>query len=167
MSDYENNMPRELGWDDEIKNDSSPYEVLPEGDYEFRVEKFERARHGGSDKIPACNKAILTLDVTSPQGSGKVQVNLFLHSKFEWKLCQFFTSVGARKRGEPLRMNWNAVAGATGRCHIGVRKWIGTNDGKEHEGNEVTEFFEPEELPAQWQNGAAASSAGGYTPGKF
>lgn len=166
MSDYENNMPRELGWDDEIKNDSSPYEVLPEGDYEFRVEKFERARHGGSEKIPACNKAILTLAVTSPQGSGKVQVNLFLHSKFEWKLCQFFTSIGARKRGEPLRMNWNAVAGATGRCHVSVRKWIG-NDGKEHDGNEVTEFFEPEELPTQWQNGAAASSGGGYTPGKF
>lgn len=171
MAEYENNMPRELGWDDEIQNDSEPYEVLPEGDYNFRVEKFERARHSGSDKVPACNKAILTLSVWSDQGKGTVMTNLFLYSKFEWKLCQFFTAIGARKRGEPLRMNWNAVTGATGRCHVGVRKWTSNVDGKEREANEVTEFYEPEEpaLPAQWQNGAAAGSnaAGGYTPGKF
>ena len=60
MSEFEKNMSGELGWDDEIQNEGG-YEVLPEGDYTFRVEKFERARHAGSEKIPPCNKAILTL----------------------------------------------------------------------------------------------------------
>ena len=42
MSEYDSSF-REFGWDDEIQNDSTPFEVLPEGDYRFRVEKFERA----------------------------------------------------------------------------------------------------------------------------
>ena len=56
MSEYDSSF-REFGWDDEIQNDSTPFEVLPEGDYRFRVEKFERGRHSGSEKIPPCNKA--------------------------------------------------------------------------------------------------------------
>ena len=56
MSEYDS-MPREFGWDDEIQRDDSPFQVLPEGDYNFTVKKFERARHSGSEKIPACNKA--------------------------------------------------------------------------------------------------------------
>ena len=43
MSEFEKNMSGELGWDDEIQNEGG-YEVLPEGDYTFRVEKFERAK---------------------------------------------------------------------------------------------------------------------------
>ncbi len=49
MSEYDSSF-REFGWDDEIQNDSTPFEVLPEGDYRFRVEKFERGRHSGSER---------------------------------------------------------------------------------------------------------------------
>lgn len=145
MNDYDP-MPREFGWDDEIKNDSQ-FQILPEGDYRFCVKKFERARHSGSEKIPACNKAILTIAIENGETSGSVQTNLFLHSKFEWKLCQFFTSIGQRKHGEAVRMNWGAVPGATGVCHVGIRKWTG-NDGKEHENNEISEFYDPVSAPA-------------------
>lgn len=167
MNEFDQN--REFAWDDEIQNDGGNFEVLPEGDYNFRVEKFERARHGGSEKIPACNKAILSLTVSNPDASGTVQTNLFLYSKFEWKLCQFFTSIGQRKHGEVMRMNWGAVPGASGRCHVGVRTWKG-NDGKDHDGNEITEFYDPEETPAQPASNVTASNPaaqGGYTPGKF
>lgn len=105
MSEY-NTTSREFGWDDEIQQDGHSFQVLPEGDYNFTVKKFERARHGGSEKIPACNKAILTVAVSSAEASGDVLTNLFLHSRFEWKLCQFFTAIGQRKRGEAMRMNW-------------------------------------------------------------
>lgn len=145
MNEYDS-MPREFGWDDEIKRDDSPFQVLPEGDYNFTVKKFERARHGGSEKIPACNKAVLTVAIFNAGASGEVQTNLFLHSKFEWKLCQFFTSIGQRKHGEAMRMNWGAVPGATGVCHVGIRKWTGS-DGKERESNEITEFYDPEKAP--------------------
>ena len=110
------------------------------------MKKFERARHNGSEKIPPCNKAVLTLFLRGPGGSGDVQTNLFLHSKFEWKLCQFFTAIGQRKHGETMRMNWGAVTGASGYCHVGVRKWMG-NDGKERESNEIAEFYDPETAP--------------------
>lgn len=145
MSGYDSS-PRELGWDDEIQNDGSTFEVLPEGDYCFRVEKFERGRHSGSEKIPACNKAILTLSVINGQHTGMVMTNLFLYSRFEWKLCQFFTSIGQRRYGETIRMNWGQVPGSTGVCHIGVHKWIGS-DGKERSNNEVTKFYDPEKAP--------------------
>lgn len=146
MSEYYS-AEREFGWDDEIQNDGSPFQILPEGDYSFRVKKFERARHGGSEKIPPCNKAVLTITVCNSEASGDVQTNLFLHSKFEWKLCQFFTAIGQRRHGEAIRMNWGAVPGSTGTCKVGVRKWTGT-DGKEHESNEITEFYDPENAPA-------------------
>ena len=130
MSQYDS-TPREFGWDDEIQRDES-FQVLPEGDYRFTVTRFERARHSGSEKIPACNKAVLTLSVSGPEASGEVQTSLFLHSKFEWKLCQFFTAIGQRRPGEAMRMNWGAVPGSSGMCRVGVRKWTG-NDGKERE----------------------------------
>lgn len=168
MNEYDSSF-RELGWDDEIQHDGGKFQVLPEGDYLFSVAKFERARHNGSEKIPPCNKAVLTLSLRGPEGSGTVQTNLFLHSKFEWKLCQFFTSVGQRRHGEVLRMNWGAVTGASGYCHVGVRKWTGT-DGKEHESNEVTEFYDPADNPMN-QAGAvqktSETGAGTYTPGQF
>jgi len=153
---------REFAWDDEIQNDGTPFQLLPEGDYDFTIKKFERARHNGSEKIPACNKAILTLDVFNQETAGTVLTNLFLHSKFEWKLCQFFTSIGQRRHGEALRMNWGPVPGSTGRCHVGVRKWTG-NDGREHESNEITEFYEPEEAPVQ----PAGGPSPGYRAGEF
>lgn len=146
MSEYDS-MSRELSWEDEIQNDGSPFQVLPEGDYRFTVKKFERARHSGSEKIPACNKAVLTVSVSSGEASVDVLTNLFLHSKFEWKLCQFFTAIGQRRHGEAMRMNWGAVPGAGGVCHVSVRKWTG-NDGKERENNEITEFYAPDAAPS-------------------
>lgn len=146
MSEFDP-MSRELGWDDEIQHDSSPFQILPEGDYIFTVKKFERARHSGSEKIPPCSKAILTLAVINGEAHGEVQTALFLHTKVEWKLCQFFTAISQRKRGETIRPNWGGVPGSGGVCHVGVRKWMG-NDGKERESNEITEFYDPEKAPS-------------------
>ena len=145
MSGYDP-MSHGFGWDDEIQNDGGPFRVLPEGDYRFTVKRFERARHGGSEKIPACNKAILTIAVFNGEASGEVQASLFLHSRFEWKLCQFFVAIGQRRHGEAMRMNWGAVPGSGGVCHVGVRKWTGS-DGKERESNEITEFYDRSSAP--------------------
>lgn len=37
----QNGMERELGWDDTIQQEQE-YITLPAGDYDFRVERFER-----------------------------------------------------------------------------------------------------------------------------
>ncbi|HWQ42798.1 MAG TPA: DUF669 domain-containing protein [Desulfosporosinus sp.] len=138
------NEGREFSWDDSIENDSPDFVVLPEGDYDFEVMEFERARHNGSDKLPPCNKAIVHIKIQGAGGTTTVKHNLFLHSIMEGKLCDFFTGVGQRKRGDKVTMNWNAVVGAKGRCKVGIHKW--TNDkGTEMIFNEIKKFYDPEE----------------------
>lgn len=155
-------IERELGWEDEIENDGSPFLILPGGEYDFTVESFERSRFAGSEKVPPCNQAALKLGIDGPEGHVVVNCNLFLHSRFEWKLCRFFTCIGQRKHGEKLKMNWQAVMGAKGRCKISVRKYVG-KDGKERESNDIAEFLEP----ADGAQTAPAQPTSGWTQGAF
>lgn len=147
-------IERELGWDDPIENDSPEFILLPEGDYDFSVVSFERGRHNGSEKLPPCNKAVLSIEIKGSEGSTTIKHNLFLHTKTEGMLCAFFNAIGQRQHGERKNMNWNAVPGSTGRCKVGVRKWT-NNEGKEYTTNEIKKFYEP------------ATQATVFTPGTF
>ncbi len=145
---------RELDWDDEIENEGGGWVLLPEGEYDFIVEKFERGRHEGSAKIPPCNKAVLTLGMDCADGRhASVDCNLFLYDRFEWKLCQFFTSIGARKHGERLKMNWGQVPGARGRCKVKIRDYT-KRDGTPGQSNEIDAFLDPAEQKPAWTAGA-------------
>ncbi|MEI3112508.1 MAG: hypothetical protein V8T13_00805 [[Ruminococcus] lactaris] len=137
-------MERELNWDDEIEKDGNEFVLLPEGDYDFTVESFERGRHSGSEKLPPCNKAVLKLRIESDNGSALITHNLFLHTRTEGMISAFFTSIGQKKKGEKVKMNWNAVIGAKGRCRIGIHSWKG-NDGEDRKGNDVKKFYPFEE----------------------
>lgn len=146
MMENNKQIDRELGWDDAIESDyDSSFVLLPEGDYDFEVTAFERGRHPGSEKLPACNKAIITLEVGGDQAAGQIRHNLFLHTKTEGRLCAFFTAIGQRKHGERLQMNWNTVVGSTGRCKVVIRKWVNSKTGEPMESNEIKKFYEPEE----------------------
>jgi len=152
------NTGYELGWDDDIEKDSPDFTILPEGDYDFEVIDFERGRHNGSDKLPACNKATVKIKVQGAEGVTVINHNLFLHSITEGMLCSFFTGIGQRKKGEKVTMNWGKVVGSNGRAKIGIKKW--TNDkGEEKIFNEIKKFYEPEEGPQ--------GSAKGFEAGKF
>lgn len=140
-------MERELGWEDEIEKEGAEYVLLPEGEYDFVVERFERGRHNGSDKLPPCNKAILHLRIDAPEGTAFISYNLFLHTKTEGLLSRFFVSIGQKKHGEKIRMNWSAVTGAKGRCKVGIRTYV-KNDGSEGKVNEIKQFLEPSEKTA-------------------
>lgn len=160
MSEFE----KELGWDDVIEKESD-FTLLPAGDYDFTITGFERARHEGSEKLPPCNKAVVSIHIDAPEGSTKIQHNLFLHSKCEGMLSAFFIGIGQKKHGEPLRMNWNNVIGAKGRCKVYIDTWKNKN-GEEMQSNRIKKFYEPS--PAQTVSQAPASSqAGVFTPGKF
>lgn len=129
---------REIGWNDEINDDGSGFVLLEPGEYDYTVTKFERARHPGSAKLPPCNKAVITLKI----GEEVIKTNLFLHSKCEGLLCQFFRSIGARKSGQTITMDWSKVVGARGRCKIKIRDWEG-RDGEIRYSNEVDRFLDP------------------------
>lgn len=139
MSDNE----RELSWDDEIEKDGGEYSLLPEGDYDFTVKSFQRGRHSGSEKLPPCNKAELTITIWGQNESVDIKHNLFLHSKVEGMLSAFFTAIGQKKHGEKLKMNWNAVVGAKGKCHVYVDKYT-RKDGKEYTSNKIKKFYAPD-----------------------
>lgn len=178
------NIERELGWDDTIEKDSGEFVLLPEGDYNFTVTKFERGRFAGSAKMPACNQAKLEITVHSPEhGDVVIFHNLFLHTKTEGLLSAFFSSIGQKKKGEPLRMNWNAVIGAKGRCQLEHNKY--QKDGRELVNNQIKRFYSYDEYlkhaqvpqqqqyqhPQQQQYQApfpgAQQQGGGFTPGQF
>jgi hypothetical protein len=151
-----NNTDRELGWDDPIENDGPDFEVLPEGDYDFEVIGFERARHAGSEKMPACNKAVVSIRITGAAGQTTIKHNLFLHTKTEGLLCAFFTGIGQRKHGQKVTMNWNQVVGSKGRCKVGIRPF--KNDkGDELKFNEIKKFYEPK----------ADTGQADFVPGQF
>lgn len=143
--EYMNGYVGGLDWDSEITKDDD-FEVLPAGTYNFKVESFERGRFNGSEKMSACNQAKLTLTVTDPVSgkTGRVLETLFLHSKAEWRLSQFFTSIGLKKKGEPLKMNWNMVPGATGKLELTVNKFT-RNDGTPGENNRVSKYLPPQQ----------------------
>ena len=146
-----NESEREYGWDDEIQNDGPEYVVLPDGDYNFKVTGFERGRYEGGEKIPACNMAIITLEIENDKGISSIQNRLFLHSRCEGLLCAFFTCIGQRKHGEKLKMNWNEVVGARGRAKIGHREYNGNIY------NDIKRFYAPDE----------SAPKKSFTPGKF
>ena len=143
---------RELDWNDTIEKDSSDFITLPEGDYDFMVESFDRARHNGSDNLHPCNKAILKIRIDDPAGIVIVTHNLFLHTKVEGLISAFFSSIGQKKKGEQLRMNWALVPGARGRLKLGIRKY--QKDGEDRTINEIKKFYPKEVTPS-------------FTPGKF
>ena len=157
-----NTTDRALSWDDEFTNEQQEFVLLPEGEYAFEVTGMERARFEGSAKLPPCNKAELVLLVEGPGGEATIKHNLFLHSKCEGLLCAFFTAIGLRRHGQPLRMRWD-IQGRTGMCHVGVREYTG-KDGETRKANEILRFLDPEDAPKQTQLGAGTQQ---WQPGSF
>lgn len=149
-----------LDWDSSIENDSPDFVLLPEGDYNFEVIEFERARHNGSEKLPPCNKAVVHIKIETPQGVSVIRHNLFLHTKTEGMLCAFFAGIGQRKKGERLKMNWNTVVGSRGRCKVGIKTY---ND-KQY--NEIKKFYEPAPSTSQPQTAPQPTQVA-FESGKF
>lgn len=122
---------REFQWDDTIEKDGPVFKLLPAGEYNFTVEKFERRRFAGSAKLPACNEAFLTIHIDGGEhGTTSVLHSLYLHSITEGFLSAFFASIGQKKEGEAVRMNWNAVTGAKGRCELFQDTYNGKTNNK-------------------------------------
>lgn len=144
MDEYNNT----LDWGDSIEQDGSEFVTLDEGDYTFEVTKMERGDFPGSEKMCACPKATLTLKVTSDKGTTTIFDDLILHKRMEWKLSQFFRSIGQKKKGERVEMKWNIVEGSKGRAHIVVNTYTG-KDGNEHTNNKVARYldYDPELMP--------------------
>ena len=65
MTNIDNSV---MDWNDVIEDDGQEFVLLPEGDYNFVVTNFERGRFPGSAKIPATNKATISIQIFSKSG---------------------------------------------------------------------------------------------------
>jgi hypothetical protein len=166
---------RELGWDDTIEKDGGEFIVLPAGEYDFTVTKFERSRYGGGAKVPACNQAKLTITIHSKEyGDVDVFHNILLFSRLEGLISNFFTGIGLKKKGEKLRMNWSTVVGSTGRCKLEIHKYT-KQDGTEGSNNQVKTFIPADEVKPQTQQQGqyqapfptGQQQGSNFTPGQF
>ena len=134
-----------MDWNDAIETDGQEYVLLEEGDYNFEVVDFERGRYPGSTKIPPCNKAALTLAVTTEDGRrATVKFDLILFRSLEWRISSFFRCIGQKKHGERLVMDWNRVPGSRGRAHFKPRTYV-NRDGEERQTNDVDRFYDWDE----------------------
>ncbi len=156
---YESNQERELGWDDTITAEVG-FILIPPGTYQFRVVDLERGRYtpreGGT--LPACNKATVHCEIASEQGTVIIKNNLYLHTRTQGLLAVFFASIGQKKKGEPLRMNWSKVIGSTGLCEVGTYEG---NDGNTY--NEIKKFL----LPDDYDEPSTNSSGKGWGAGRY
>ncbi len=130
-----------LDWDDEIEKDGQDFILLPEGDYVFEVIGCERGRFPGGPKIPPCNKAMLTLQVTTPEGIARIYADIIMHRTVEWKISSFFRCIGQKEKGETISMRWDAIVGSRGRAHIKTKTYT-AGDGSEREKNEVVRYLD-------------------------
>lgn len=177
---FNNNFDREIGWEDTIQKDSERV-LLPDGLYWFTVKEYDRGRHTPNPqnpgKLPACNKATVHLTIVANEGETELRHNLFLHSSTEGMLSAFFGAIGQKRKGEPLRMDWNAIIGKVGVCKVGSREYNGNKY------NEVKGMIYAEDVdytkvlnaqPGQYQQPAPqyqpeqpAQPQGGFTGGPF
>ncbi len=138
-----------MDWNDSIETDGQDFILLPEGDYNFTVTNFERGRFPGGPKVPACNKASITVQVDTKDGLAIVKFDLLLYRSLEWRISAFFRCIGQKKHGEKLTMDWNKIIGSNGRAHFKQRSYT-NNQGEEKFTNDIDrfidyneEFFEP------------------------
>ena len=129
----------EIGYEGVIENEDGGFVLLPDGDYDFTVNKVTRSRYEGSDKMPSCNTVSVELSVWGAQDRATITERFFLVKKFEWKLSQFFLSIGLKKHGEQLVMRWN-IEGYKGKCKVYIDNYK-RDDGSKGQSNKIKKFY--------------------------
>lgn len=153
-----------LDWDvceaDPDDGSHGGWTLLPEGFYPFRVEKMERERYQGSQKMPQCPMAKLTLAVTGADGRDTaVQQRLYITRNQLWKVSRFMEAVGrGRNEQGKVIIDWGGIEGAAGWVKLKVRTYTG-RDGQERQTNDVEWFVKPEEQQEAWESYDAACRA--------
>ncbi|MBR4765379.1 MAG: hypothetical protein IK085_01300 [Clostridia bacterium] len=143
MSDNYENNDMFIDWNDALESDGKEFVILEEGDYDFTVTGFERGRFPGGEKLPACNKATISMRIDTLEGPAFAHTDLFLYKTVEWKLSAFFRCIGQKKRGERLVMDWSKVVGSRGRGHFKPDSYIDKN-GVKKDTNELVAFYDYE-----------------------
>lgn len=126
--------------------------VLEDGFYPFTVKKIERERFVGSQKMPACPMAKITLSVQGAAGeTATVTERLFLTQRMLWKVSRFMESIGrGRNAAGKVIIDWAGAEDGAGWLKLKKRSYT-TRDGERRETNDVEVFCKPEEQEKAWR----------------
>jgi len=129
-----------IDFDSTIENDGESFTTLPEGDeVECVIEEIEKGRSKDGTKP----QVRIKMTATSVKGLGRTTITdyITMTRKSEWKLCEFFTSLGMRQHGEKLQLNW-ALEGAKCRATVSVDEYTG-RDGEKRKSNKIKKYLIP------------------------
>lgn len=152
-----NNGIEEFDWNGTLVEDGNSFAILPAGEYDFEVTKVEKVFAQSGNKM-----AKVTLKIIGRDATGSVIDNMVLLKSMEWKLSSFFGSLGMKKKGEPLVMNWDAILGKTGRCKLVVEKYT-KRDGSESERNGIDAYIYAEDVVKKVEQQSFAEEKQGYS----
>lgn len=146
------NQGTPLGWDDEVEEKT--FILLPEGEYPFRVEGFDREQSNGTDKMPPCNVANVHLIVYYEGEEVKIDKKLYLLST-NGQLFAFFKSLGAPTLPNGrVKMDWANIIGTNGRLLISHRQYSGNTYHQVKKFLEPTgQVYTPQQKQPSWQDG--------------
>lgn len=138
------NLGEALDWEGEF-DATDEFILLAPGYYPFTVKNLERERFQGSNKMAACPRAKLTLEVTAGNNTVNITDRIMLSTKTQWRVSQFFQSLGfAKDANGKMAMHWNEILEKTGWLKLDLRSYF-NKDGEERESNEVTAYCRPDE----------------------
>lgn len=143
----DNRVDKALDWDSKISYEQPDFVTLPAGVYPFTITKVEKKLYEGSRReggLPECPMAEITVEARGKDGISVFTQRMYLHSRCEGILTQFFTCIGQRKKGEELNMNWNAVEGSSGWAVLKVREFT-TRNGNDMTVNDVQRWLAPDD----------------------
>lgn len=153
MAEYQDEV---LDWDlteaDPDDGSHGGWTVLEDGFYPFTVQKMERARFEGSQKMQACPMAVVTLKVQGAGGEeALVTQRLYLLSRMLWKVSRFMEAIGkGRNEHGKVVIDWGDVEGRGGWLKLKKRSYTDRN-GNERETNDVDYFCRPDEHEEAWR----------------
>ena len=146
--------------------DDNSFEVLPDGDYHFTVERHEVGYYSGnSDKIPP-NTQVVTCYLTIPYlkdgilSIATIRNNLNIYSKALFAIRQFTDCIGLTpEKGRATNLNLEKMDGMSGICAITTAE---TKKGNEI--NNVAVFYAPSKAPVKTANDDAWAQNDGFVP---
>jgi hypothetical protein len=137
MSDY-------LDWDSPIEDDGSESKLIEPGRYPFKITNLDKTISTGA-KTAGAPMAVITVRVEHEDGEYiDIKEKIVLVKTLEWKLCQLFTAIGQRQKGEKLQPRWNAVIGSRGHCDVIIEDYK-KRDGTDGKAVKIARYVDPAE----------------------
>lgn len=137
-------------WNDSVGEDveSREFELLPAGDYDFAVAKYDKKEKETKDGrvVPQVD---ITFIIKHDDGTQSQMMDFIqLTDKSKWRLSAFLRSVGVQKKGQSLNMSYvqafDASVGKEGRFKIFVDEYKGQKR------NKVKQYYDAKEDELAW-----------------